>query len=144
MSFLKWFLIIIGSLTVLSLAVIAGGAYWLWRSAEEIKLTEADLQVGGSYDGPERAAVQKACSSKFDETMCTCIVERAGTEMSHVDRLMLIPALEGSFITIMATSAALARANGAPEEKIREAMLEARVRLPRLMKACGESATDGN
>jgi hypothetical protein len=61
-----------------------------------------------------------------------------------IERLLLLPALEGFFMRIMATSAALAKASGVPEEKVKEVMMKGSARLPGLIKACGEGPTNGN
>ena len=53
MSVLKWVLIVIGFIALLT--VLAGvGAYFWARTIEPVKLTEADLQAGGAYTAQER------------------------------------------------------------------------------------------
>ena len=68
MKVFKWVLIALGTLVLVFVAVIVG---WL-ATIETVKLTAADLDVGGSYPAEERQALFDACKSNreneaFDE-----------------------------------------------------------------------------
>ena len=83
-------------------------------------VTEADLAIGGSYSPAEKQALIAACNGRNvakREDTCTCIADRAGTELSRFLRLVLTATLEGSATKIVAITKGLLD-SGVPEEKI--------------------------
>lgn len=96
MKVLKWVLIVFGSLVLVLIAVIIG---WL-STVEGVKLSAADLDVGGSYPAEERQALFAACrfSSFYQfpgEASCTCFADNAGRKLSRFDRLVSLAEFEG-------------------------------------------------
>jgi len=138
MTVLKWVLIAFGVLFFLGAASLFGVLYWA-SSVETVQVTQADLAIGGSYPPEEKQAMLDACNGrnveKRDDT-CTCIANRAGTELSRFLRLVLTATLEGSATKIVAVTKGLI-ASGVSEEKTKEIEAESEQRFKSLMQACG-------
>ena len=140
MTVLKWVLIAFGVLLLVIIAVVAGGLYWA-STVESVKLTAADLEVGGSYPADERQELLDSCQ-KGSETpestkdACTCIADRAGTEFSRFERLALTAGFEGSPTKIVALTKGLIE-SGIPEAKVNEMEANSKQRIEGLMKSCG-------
>ena len=121
MSVLKWVVIVFGVLFFLGAAAMFGVLYWA-SGVESVHVTEADLAVGGSYPPDEKLALIDACNGRNvakREDSCTCIADRAGTELSRFLRLVLTATLEGSATKIVAVTKGLLD-SGVPEEKTKE------------------------
>ncbi len=99
MSVLKWVLAAAGVIFVLLIALIVGGYFWA-KNIEAVKLTKADLEAGGSYPAEERQALITACEKQpkagADATACTCLADKAATDLSRFERLALIAGFETS------------------------------------------------
>jgi hypothetical protein len=138
MTVLKWVMIAFGVLFFAAAAATIGVYYWA-KSVETVQVTQADLAVGGSYPPEEKQALLDACNGrnveKRDDT-CTCIADRAGTELSRFLRLVLIATLEGSATKIVAVTKGLI-ASGVSEEKTKEIEGESEQRFKSLMQSCG-------
>ena len=138
MTVLKWVVVVFGVLFFLGAAAMFGVLYWA-SSVESVHVTEADLTVGGSYPPEEKQALLNACNSrnvKKREDSCTCIADRAGTELSRFLRLVLTATLEGSATKIVAVTKGLLD-SGVPEEKTKEMEKQSEERFNALMQACG-------
>ena len=88
-----------------------------------MKLDAADLKVGGIYPPAERQALLDACQKNMkapaaDKSACTCIADRAGTEFSRFERLVLTAGFEGSPTKIVALTKGLI-ASGIPQARCR-------------------------
>ena len=70
------------------------------------------------------------------EDSCTCIADRAGTELSRFLRLVLTATLEGSATKIVAVTKGLLD-SGVPEAKIKEVEQQSEQRFKDVMQACG-------
>lgn len=138
MTVLKWVLVVFGVLFFLGAAGVVGVLYWA-SSVETVQVTQADLAIGGSYPPEEKQALLDACNGrnveKRDDT-CTCIADRAGTELSRFLRLVLTATLEGSATKIVAVTKGLI-ASGVSEEQTKEVEKESEQRFKSLMQACG-------
>jgi hypothetical protein len=138
MTVLKWVLVVFGVLFLLGAAGVVGVLYWA-SSVETVQVTQADLAIGGSYPPEEKQALLDACNGrnveKRDDT-CTCIADRAGTELSRFLRLVLTATLEGSATKIVAVTKGLI-ASGVSEEQTKEVEKESEQRFKSLMQACG-------
>jgi len=140
MKILKWVLIVFGAILLVLIAV--GGIGFFWASnVESVKLTAADLDTGGSYPAEERQALLNACKSSSeaegtDGAACTCVAENAGTELSRVERLMLVAGLEESPTKIVAVTKGLLF-SGVPQEKVDELRAYAKKRTRTLLESCG-------
>ncbi len=140
MAVLKWLLIVGGVLFLIGAAVVFGFLYWA-SNVPSIKVTEEDLAVGGSYPPEERQALLDACNhtgklNLKNKDSCTCIADRAGSEASRFQRLVLIATLEGSPTKIVAVTKGLID-SGVPKEKSEALEKDSEKRFEDLMKACG-------
>ncbi len=140
MTVLKWVLIVFGVLLLLFVAVVAVGFYWA-STVEPVKLTAADLDVGGSYPAEERQALLESCRKSSqgpasERDACTCIADKAGTEFSRFERLALTAGFEGSPTKIVALTRGLIE-SGIPESKADEMQANSKQRIEGLMESCG-------
>lgn len=140
MTVLKWVLIVFGVLLLLFVAVVAAGLYWA-STVEPVKLTAADLEVGGSYLAEERQALLDSCQKSAkapasDKEACTCIADKAGTKFSRFERLALTAGFEGSPTKIVALTRGLIE-SGIPEAKADEMQANSKQRIEGLMESCG-------
>lgn len=140
MTVLKWVLIVLGVLLLVFVAVVAGGLYWA-STVESVKLTAADLEVGGSYPAEERQSLLDSCQKSAeapatDKDACTCIADRAGSEFSRFERLALTAGFEGSPTKIVALTKGLIE-SGIPEKKVNEMEANSKQRIENLMESCG-------
>lgn len=138
MTLLKWILVIGGVLFLLAGAVFIGIYYWA-DSVPSVKVTEADLAIGGSYPPEERVALLAACNKRNVNKRpdsCTCIADKAGTDLSRFLRLVLTASLEGSATRIVAITKGLMESGVAPE-KVDGVEKESEQRFEAMMKACG-------
>jgi hypothetical protein len=138
MTVLKWVMIVFGVLFFAGAVAMFGVLYWA-SGIESVQVTEADLAIGGSYSPAEKEALIAACNgrnvAKRADT-CTCIADRAGTELSRFLRLVLTATLEGSATKIVAVTKGLLD-SGVPEEKIKGVEQQSEQRFKDLMNACG-------
>jgi hypothetical protein len=138
MVVLKWLLIVGGIVFLIGAAVIFGFLYWA-STVESVHVTEADLAVGGSYPPEERQTLLDACTKRVkekDKGACTCIADRAGTEFSRFERLILTATFEGSPTKIVAVTKGLID-SGVSQDKSQALEKESEKRFDDLMKACG-------
>jgi hypothetical protein len=138
MTVLKWVVIVFGVLFFLGAAAMFGVLYWA-SNVESVHVTEADLAIGGSYPPEEKQALLDACKGRNvakREDSCTCIADRAGTELSRFLRLVLTATLEGSATKIVAVTKGLLD-SGVSEEKTKQVEKESEERFNALMQACG-------
>ncbi len=127
-------------LTYLILAIIALGAgfYFYQRDITPIKVTAADLEKGGSFPPEERAALVAACTIQAEvngEKVCGCIADKAGTELSRFDRLVMTATFRQKLAEIVAAGKGLV-ASGIPAEKIKTAEDGSKARMKDIMKFC--------
>jgi hypothetical protein len=138
MTLLKWLLVIGGVLFLAFIASIVGMVYWA-SGIESVHVTEADLAVGGSYSAEERTALLDACAKRNitkREDSCTCVADRAGTEMSRFQRLVFTASLDGSASRVVAVTKGLMESGVSPE-KIDTIKKETEQRFEGIMQACG-------
>jgi hypothetical protein len=138
MTVLKWVLIVFSVLFVIGAAFVGGFFYWA-SGVPSVAVTEADLAVGGSYTPEERQALIDACTKRPEvknKDSCTCIADRAGSEASRFERLVLTATLEGSPTKVVAITKGLI-ASGVAEEKTKELQDKSKKRFENVMKACG-------
>jgi len=140
MTFLKWVLVILGVLFLIVLAVLIGGYYWA-STVESVKLTSADLQVGGAYPPEERQALIEACRKSTkkpaaDKNACACIADKVGTDLSRFERLTLLAGFEGSPTQMVALTKGLID-SGIPQDEVDAMEAGSNARMSNVMKACG-------
>ena len=108
---------ILGWLLLLLLVVaIAGGAwiYFYQKNVEAIPVALADLEKGGTYTPADRDAILNACnvsaSGKLKNAIsCECIADKAGTDLSRMERLILAPLLTGESSKLLAVTTGLTK-----------------------------------
>jgi hypothetical protein len=111
---IKWFFIVIGGLVLLTMVGcvgIVGGSAALVNNAvttagkDAPKLTSADLEVGGAYQGDERETLVNACQKAFGtkirsesklDRLCDCVADVADDRSSRYDRLIMTIALDAA------------------------------------------------
>ncbi len=138
MAVLKWVLIVGGVLFLICAMVVFGFIYWA-STVESIQVTEADLVLGGSYPPEERQALLDACNRKVEakkKDTCTCIADRAGSESSRFERLILTATLECSPTKVVAITKGLI-ASGVSKDKSESLEKDSEKRFEALMKTCG-------
>jgi hypothetical protein len=137
MTLLKWVLVIAGVLFLAAAAAMVGALYWA-SNVPSVQVTEADLAIGGNYPPEEKQALLDACNSRnvAKPDNCTCIADKAGTELSRFLRLILTATFEGSATKIVGVTKGLLN-SGVPEEKAQAMEKEAEARFDTLMQACG-------
>jgi hypothetical protein len=137
-SLLKWILIVFGVLFIVIAAALFGLGYWA-SGVESVKMTAADLEVGGSYPPEEKQALVAACEKSRgadSSTQCACIADRAGTEFSRFERLIFTASLEHSATKIVAVTKGLIESGVSPD-RAQELERNASQRFDGLMQACG-------
>jgi hypothetical protein len=138
MTLLKWILVIGGVVFLVVAAVVVGVVYWA-NSVESVKVTEADLAIGGSYPPEEKEALIAACNHRNVNKRpdsCTCIADKAGTDLSRFLRLVLTASLDGSATRIVAITKGLME-SGVAREKVDAVEKESEQRFEALMQSCG-------
>ena len=140
MSVLKWVLIVIGAIVLLGVVAIVGTFFWA-STIESVKLTEADLQVGGTYPAEERQQLLDICAKKRKtgtegDDRCVCVADRAGKDFSRFERLVFIASFEGNPTRIVALTKGLID-SGIPQSRVEELQKDFRSRIDGLLKACG-------
>jgi len=140
MSVLKWVLIVIGAIVLLGVVAIVGTFFWA-STIQSVKLTEADLQVGGAYPAEERQQLLDICAKKRKtgtegDDRCVCVADRAGKDFSRFERLVFIASFEGNPTRIVALTKGLID-SGIPQSRVEELQKDSRSRIDGLLKACG-------
>lgn len=140
MTVLKWALIIFG---VLFLALAAGvfGLFYWGTTVEAVKVTTADLEVGGSYPDDEREALYAACNAKLNnpgdaQTGCRCLADRAGSDLTRFGRMELTATFQGDLTQLVALGKGLSE-SGIPEARSKELQEDSSQRIQQLLAACG-------
>jgi hypothetical protein len=140
MAVLKWVLIILGSIVLAGLIVIVGTFYWA-STVQSVKLTEADLKIGGDYPAEERQELLDICAKKRKtgtdgDDRCVCIADRAGKDFSRFERLVFIASFEGNATRVVALTKGLID-SGIAQSRIDELQKDSKTRIDGLLKACG-------
>ncbi len=140
MSVLKWVLIVLGAIVLIVVVAIVGTFFWA-STIEGVKLTEADLKVGGDYPAEERQQLLDICAQKRKtgtegDDRCVCIADRAGTDFSRFERLVFIASFEGNPTRIVALTKGLID-SGIPQSRVEELQTDSKSRIDGLLKACG-------
>lgn len=140
MSVMKWVLVAAGVLFVAFLAVVIGGYYWA-SNVESVKITPEDIKVGGSYPPGERQALIDSCKKNEkvpadEQGACTCIADKAGTDLSRFERLALTAGFEGSATKIIGLTKGLID-SGIPEAEVDAMEADSKTRIDKVLSACG-------
>jgi hypothetical protein len=125
----------------LVLAIIAiGVAFYLYqRNIAPIPVTAADLDKGGSFSDAEKAALTSACSGaikKDTDKVCGCLVDKAGTDLSRYERMMMTATFQAKLSDLVAIGKGLID-SGVPADKVKAAEQDGKQRLSDISKACG-------
>lgn len=140
MNVMKWLLLTFGVLFLAFLAVVIGGYYWA-SSIPSVKLDAADIEVGGPYPPDERQALLDSCQKNMkipadDKGACTCIADKAATDFSRFERLVLTAGFEGSPTKIVALTKGLMD-SGLSESEVDAMQADSKKRIDTLLQACG-------
>jgi hypothetical protein len=140
MSVLKWVLIVLGAIVLIGVVVIAGTFFWA-STIEGVKLTEADLKVGGAYPAEERQQLLDICAKKRKtgtegDDRCVCLADHAGTDFSRFERLVFIASFEGNATRVVALTKGLID-SGIPQSRVEELQKDSKSRIDNLLKTCG-------
>jgi hypothetical protein len=140
MAVLKWVLIILGSIVLAGLIVVVGTFYWA-STVQSVKLTEADLKIGGDYPAEERQELLDICAKKRKtgtegDDRCVCIADRAGKDFSRFERLVFLASFEGNATRVVALTKGLID-SGIAQSRIDELQKDSKTRIDGLLKACG-------
>lgn len=127
-------------LTYLLLIIIAIGAgfYFYQRNITPLAVTAADIEKGGSFSADERATLVNACTARAKQDgakVCGCIADKAATDLSRFDRLVMTASFQQKLSDIVAAGKGLI-ASGIPAEKIKAAEEGSKVRMKDIMKTC--------
>ena len=106
-----------------------------------MKLTEADLKIGGDYPAEERQELLDICAKKRKpgaegDDRCVCIADRAGKDFSRFERLVFIASFEGNATRVVALTKGLID-SGIAQSRIDELQKDSKTRIDGLLKACG-------
>ena len=140
MAVLKWLLIILGAIVLVGLVAMIGTFYWASK-IEAVKLTEADLKVGGAYPEEERTQLLNICNATYKkgaegDDRCVCMVDHAGKDFSRFERLVFIATFEGNATRVVALTKGLID-SGIPQSRVEELQKDSKSRIDNLMKTCG-------
>jgi hypothetical protein len=140
MNAVKWLLVIFGVLFIAFMATLAGGYYWA-STIESVKIERADLKAGGAYPADEKEALLAACRKNEkaragNGSNCGCIADKAGSEFSRFERLVLTAGFEGSPTKIVALTKGLLD-SGLPESEVKSMQADSKKRIDELLQACG-------
>jgi hypothetical protein len=122
------------------LIVIVGTFYWA-STVQSVKLTEADLKIGGDYPAEERQELLDICAKKRKtgtdgDDRCVCIADRAGKDFSRFERLVFLASFEGNATRVVALTKGLID-SGIAQSRIDELQKDSKTRIDSLLKACG-------
>jgi hypothetical protein len=106
-----------------------------------VKLTEADLKIGGDYPAEERQELLDICAKKRKtgtegDDRCVCIADRAGKDFSRFERLVFLASFEGNATRVVALTKGLID-SGIAQSRIDELQKDSKARIDGLLKACG-------
>ncbi len=134
MSYRRIFLICLAILLVLGLV----GYRWIGK-IEPVSMTAADLDSGGNFSVEEKSALTAACSARVKkdaDRSCSCITDKAATDLSRFERLFMTASFEGRPLKMIGVARGLVEA-GVPKGKIDAAINGSKERISGLMKLCG-------
>lgn len=128
--FLTYFLLVLIALGL--------GFYFYQRNIEPMTVTAADIEKGGTFSASERAALVSACTARAKqdgEKVCGCIADKAATDLSRFDRLVITASFQQKLSDIVAAGKGLI-ASGIPADKIKTAEDGSKQRMKDIMKTC--------
>lgn len=128
---------------LLLVLVLAGVAFYFYqRNIVAVPVTAADLDKGGSFPPAERDTMKSACVTamkKDPEKVCGCITDKAATEISRFDRLVMTATFQHRLSDMVALSKGLVN-SGIPAEKVRASEDSAKTRVRDILKSCDAEA----
>lgn len=132
----------LAKLMLLATVVLGAVFFYYVRNVTAVPLTAADLDRGGRYTTEERATLKSACvaqTQKDAEQVCGCVVDKAATDVSRFDRLVLTATYRQKLADVVALSKGLAE-SGIARAKVKAAEDESRARVRDMLKACNATA----
>jgi hypothetical protein len=127
-------------LRYLLIAVVALGIgfYFYQKSIPATPVTAGDLEKGGNFAAEERSALVAACTARIkkdgDKT-CGCIADKAATQFSRFDRMVMTATFQEKLSDIVALTKGLV-ASGIPVDTVKAAEDGSKGRIKEMMKTC--------
>lgn len=124
---------------LLAIIVIGVGFYFYQRNIAPIPVASADLDKGGAFSDAEKATLTSACTAavkKDTDKACSCVVQKAATDLSRFERMIATATLQGKVSDIVGLTKGLID-SGIPSDRMKSAEADAKTRITDLTKACG-------
>jgi len=127
-------------LTYVLLALIALGVafYFYQKNIAAIPVTAGDLEKGGIFSESERSALVSACSARIKkdgDKVCGCIADKAASQFSRFDRMVMTATFQEKFSDIVALTKGLI-SSGIPADAVKAAEEGSKGRIKDMMKTC--------
>jgi hypothetical protein len=128
-------------LMYLLIAVIALGVgfYFYQKNIPAASVSLADFEKGGSFADVERADLTSACVARFSkdgDKICGCMADKAATELSRYDRMMLTAVFKHKALSEGVALLKGMIAAQIPQEKLKAAEDGATTRIKEMWKTC--------
>jgi hypothetical protein len=127
-------------LTYLLLAFVALGIvfYFYQKNIPATPITAGDLEKGGNFSDGERAALIAGCAARIkkdSDKTCGCIADKAATQFSRFDRMVMTATFQEKLSEIVALTKGLV-ASGIPVDTVKAAEDGSKGRIKDVMKTC--------
>jgi len=123
---------------LLVLVALGIGFYFYQKNIPATAVTAGDLEKGGNFADSERSALVTACTARIkkdgDKT-CGCIADKAATQFSRFDRMVMTATFQEKFSDIVALTKGLV-SSGIPIDTVKAAEDGSKSRIKDMMKAC--------
>ena len=123
---------------LLAVVVLGAGFYFYQRNILAVPITATDLEKGGSFSSDERATFKTACAArvkKDSETVCGCIIDKAATDLSRFDRMVVTASFQERLYDVVGLTKGLVQ-SGIPVEKVKLAEDGSKARMKDMLKTC--------
>ena len=123
---------------LLAVVVLGAGFYFYQRNILAVPVTASDLDKGGSFSADERATLKTACAArvkKDSDTVCSCIADKAATDLSRFDRMVITASFQERLSDVVALTKGLVQ-SGIPAEKVKLAEDGSKARMKDMLKTC--------
>lgn len=124
---------------LLLVVVLLGAAlYFYQRNIAAVPVSAADIEKGGSFSAEERSTLKTACVARIKkdgEKVCGCIADKAASEISRFDRLVMTAGFQEKLADVVALTKGLVQ-SGIPIEKVKAAEDGSKTRVKEILKTC--------
>ncbi len=119
--------------------VVMGAAFYIHlRNIAALPVALADLDKGGAFSAEERSTLKAACVARTRtdaERACGCLVDKAGSELSRFDRMVMTATFQQRLADVVALSRGLSQ-SGVARAQLKSVETDSRARVRDVMKAC--------